>query len=279
MSLNYSIRHAVHPNDFRSYGTTKLREEFLVENLFIKDTIQLVYTLYDRYIVGGIHPIAKDIPLETFDTLKSENFLDRREMGIINIGNETKITVEGYQHTLAKNEALYIGQGTKEVIFHPSDEGGAFLYMNSAPAHHSFPTRKISLDEAETVELGSLENSNHRIIRKVLVNSVVQTCQLQMGVTELKKGSVWNTMPAHTHDRRMEAYFYFDLPEDQVVSHFLGAPEETRHIWLKDKQAVLSPPWSIHCGAGTGSYTFIWGMAGENLDYGDMDKVAPIDLR
>jgi 4-deoxy-L-threo-5-hexosulose-uronate ketol-isomerase len=279
MSINYSVRHAIHPADFKGYNTAKLREHFLIENLFQPDSIQAVYTLYDRLIVGGAHPVKKPLKLETFPTLRSEHFLDRRELGIINIGADSKVTVDGKEIAVANKEALYVGKGVKEVIFHPSEEGETRFYFNSAPAHRANPTKKVSLNEAETVELGSLENSNHRIIRKVLINSVVDTCQLQMGITELQPGSVWNTMPAHTHDRRMEAYFYFELPEDQVVSHFLGEPEETRHIFLKNHQAVLSPPWSIHSGAGTASYTFIWGMAGENLDYGDMDKISVGDLK
>lgn len=187
--------------------------------------------------------------------------------------------VDGETFTLATKEALYIGKGTKEVIFQPAESGSAVFYFNSAPAHHAYPTRKVSLDQAETVETGSLENSNHRTIRKLLINSVVETCQLQMGLTDLMPGSVWNTMPAHTHDRRMEAYLYFNSPEDEVVCHFMGEPDETRHLWVKNHQAVISPPWSIHSGAGTSNYTFIWGMAGENLDYNDMDKVAPANLK
>lgn len=279
MSINYSVRHAIHPADFKGYDTAKLREHFLIENLFQADSIQAVYTLYDRLIVGGAHPVKKPLQLETIPTLRSEHFLDRRELGIINIGADSKVTVDGKTYELANKEALYVGKGVKEVIFHPSQKGETRFYFNSAPAHRANPTKKVSLDEAETVELGSLENSNHRIIRKVLINTVVDTCQLQMGITELQKGSVWNTMPAHTHDRRMEAYFYFELPEDQIVSHFMGEPEETRHIFVKNHQAVLSPPWSLHSGAGTASYTFIWGMAGENLDYGDMDKISVSNLK
>lgn len=279
MSINYSVRHAIHPADFKGYDTAKLREHFLMENLFQPDSIQAVYTLYDRLIVGGAHPVKKPLQLETFPTLRSEHFLDRRELGVINIGADSKVTVDGKNYELANKEALYVGKGAKEVLFHPSEKGETRFYFNSAPAHRTNPTKKVSLDEAETVELGSLENSNHRIIRKVLINTVVDTCQLQMGITELQKGSVWNTMPAHTHDRRMEAYFYFELPEDQIVSHFMGEPEETRHIFVKNHQAVLSPPWSLHSGAGTASYTFIWGMAGENLDYGDMDKISVSDLK
>ncbi|WP_192820320.1 5-dehydro-4-deoxy-D-glucuronate isomerase [Rufibacter sp. LB8] len=279
MPVHSTTRHAVHPLDFKGYDTAKLREHFLIENLFVPGTVQATYTLYDRLIVGGVNPVGGPVQLETFPTLRSENFLDRRELGIINVGHEASVTVEGETFTLATKEALYVGKGVKEVIFHPAKNGEAKFYFNSAPAHHAYPTKKVTLAEAETVELGSLENSNHRTIRKVLINSVVETCQLQMGVTELKAGSVWNTMPAHVHDRRMEAYFYFELPEDQVVSHFLGEPQETRHIWVKNNEAVLSPPWSIHSGAGTSSYTFIWGMAGENLDYNDMDKFPITDLK
>lgn len=279
MSIHYSVRHAIHPADSKNYDTAKLRESYLVEELFKKDEIHAVYTLYDRLIVGGAHPVEKSIRLDTFPTLRSENFLDRRELGIINVGAKSTISVDGQTYTLDNKEALYVGRGVKEVLFHPAESGKTLFYFNSAPAHKAYPTKKVGMEDAEKVELGSLENSNHRIINKLIVNSVVETCQLQMGLTMLKSGSVWNTMPAHTHDRRMEAYFYFDLPEDQVVCHFMGEPEETRHLWVKNNQALISPPWSIHSGSGTSNYTFIWGMAGENLDYGDMDKVAPSDLR
>ncbi len=270
--------YANHPRDVKNYDTATLREHFLIENLFVANQIHGDYTLNDRFIVGGIHAVSHCLELETIDQLKSENFLDRREIGIINIGAETTITVDGTPYTLAHKEALYIGKGSKEVIFHPSATGDSYLYFNSAPAHKNYPTKKVTWDDAEVVTLGSLENSNHRTIYKLLVNSIVETCQLQMGMTVLKPGSVWNTMPAHTHDRRMEAYFYFEITDDQAVCHYMGQPEETRHIWMKNHQAVISPPWSIHSGAGTSNYSFIWGMAGENLDYGDMDLVAPIDL-
>lgn len=279
MSTNFTVRHAVHYDDAKTYDTDKLRKSFLIDDLFRKDEINLTYTLYDRLIVGGAHPVGKALKLETIDELKAENFLDRRELGIINIGAAASVKVDGETYSLQQKEALYVGQGTKEVTFLPSDSGAAKFYLNSAPAHKSNPTKKITLGDAETVELGSLENSNHRTIRKLIVSSVVDVCQLQMGLTELRPGSVWNTMPAHTHNRRMEAYFYFNLPEDQVVSHFLGQPHETRHIFMKNEQAVLSPPWSIHAGAGTSNYIFIWGMAGENLDYGDMDKVTLTDMK
>ncbi|MFB9862835.1 5-dehydro-4-deoxy-D-glucuronate isomerase [Rufibacter immobilis] len=278
--MNHTTRHSIHPTDAKSYDTQKLREAFLIESLFKADAVEVVYTLYDRLIVGGVHPVTRPVALDTFPTLRSEFFLERRELGIINVSSESTVTVDGKEFTLKTKEALYIGKGVREVIFHPAPNGAdTRFYFNSAPAHHAYPTKKVTLEEAETVETGALENSNHRTIRKVLINSVVDTCQLQMGVTELKTGSVWNTMPAHTHDRRMEAYFYFELPEDQMVCHFMGEPQETRHLWVKNQQAVISPPWSIHSGAGTSNYTFIWGMAGENLDYNDMDKFPITDLK
>lgn len=270
---------SIHPNDFKNYTTSKIREEFLIEDLFQDDRITNTYTHYDRLIVGGANPISKSLKLETFDSLKSTYYLERREIGIINVGVEGSVTVDGTHYTLGFKEALYIGKETQEVIFHPSKNGTALYYFNSAPAHTKYPTRKITFKEAENVELGSLETSNNRIIHKLIINSILPTCQLQMGLTELKPGSVWNTMPPHTHDRRMEAYFYFEIPENNMVCHFLGEPQETRHIWMKNNQAVLSPPWSIHAGAGTSNYSFIWGMAGENLDYSDMDPVKTIELK
>lgn len=279
MHTNIVTRYGSHPDDVKNYDTQKLRDHFLIEDIFQDDKITGVYSMFDRYIVGGIAPVSKALELETVEQLKAEHFLDRRELGIINVGGSTKVTVDGTDYQLGTKEALYIGSGAKEVVFHPSTEGQAYLYFNSAPAHTSFPTKKVGLDDAEKVELGSMEESNHRVINKLIVNTVVESCQLQMGMTQLKPGSVWNTMPAHTHDRRMEAYFYFDLAETAAVCHYMGQPQETRHIWMKNHQAVLSPAWSIHSGSGTSNYTFIWGMAGENLDYGDMDKVAPTDLR
>lgn len=276
---SYSIQYAVSPREFKSMDTDELRESFLMENLFIADQINMNYTHYDRVIVGGVLPINKDLKLETIDPLKSDYFLERRELGIINIGETGEIIADGITYSLENKEALYLGKETKSVLFKAGDKGQPIFYFNSAPAHAVYPSKKISEADAEQVVIGGLETSNHRKIRKLIVNSVVKTCQLQMGLTELKEGSVWNTLPAHTHDRRMEAYLYFDLPEDQMVCHFIGEPQQTRHIWMKNQQAVLSPPWSIHSGAGTSNYTFIWGMAGENLDYGDMDVVAPSELR
>lgn len=279
MHTNIVTRYGAHPDDVKGYDTQKLRDHFLIENLFQDDKITGVYSMFDRYIVGGIAPVNKSLELETVDQLKAAYFLERRELGIINVGAPTLVTVDGTDHKLNTKEALYVGRGVKEVVFNPSTEGRALLYFNSAPAHKSFPTKKVGLEDAEKVELGSMEESNHRVINKLIVNSVVESCQLQMGMTQLKPGSVWNTMPAHTHDRRMEAYFYFDLAETAAVCHYMGQPQETRHIWMKNHEAVLSPAWSIHAGSGTSNYTFIWGMAGENLDYGDMDKVAPTDMK
>lgn len=279
MSISIKTRYSSHPEDFSIYETQEIRDKFLLEEIFVPNQITGVYTMEDRLIVGGIHPVDSPVHLETVDQLKAPYFLERREIGIINVGDQCTVEVDGESINLGRKEALYIGKGVEKVIFHPSNDGKALLYFNSAPAHCSYPTRKITQQDAEVVTLGSLENSNHRTIYKLLVNSVVDTCQLQMGMTELKPGSVWNTMPAHVHDRRMEAYFYFDLKDENVVSHFLGAPDETRHIWMKNHQAVLSPVWSIHSGAGTSNYTFIWGMAGENMDYGDMDTVKPSELR
>jgi 4-deoxy-L-threo-5-hexosulose-uronate ketol-isomerase len=279
MQMKISTRYAAHPNDVEKYSTEQLREHFLIPDLFIKDTISGVYTTNDRLIVGGIHPVSQSLRLETVDQLKSEYFLERREIGIINIGAPATIKVDGETFTLANKEALYIGKGANEVTFEPLASGEAKLYFNSAPAHCSYPTRKIGMNEANIMEMGSANESNHRLIHQLIVNTILPTCQLQMGLTILKPGSVWNTMPAHTHDRRMEAYFYFDLDENAAVSHFMGRPQATRNLWMHNEQAVISPSWSIHSGAGTSNYTFIWGMAGENLDYGDMDKVSPTELR
>lgn len=273
-------RYAVHPTDFQQYDTTRIREEFVLTSLFPVGDISLVYSLYDRYIVGGSQPGSTPVSLETFDSLKADYFLERREMGIINVGGEALITADGESYTLGFKDALYLGRGTKEVAFASKDgDNPAKLYINSAPAHHAYPNRHITTGEAEIVEMGSLETANHRVIKKMIVNSIVETCQLQMGMTELKTGSVWNTMPAHVHNRRMEAYFYFELPEDQAICHFMGQPHETRHMWLHNEQAILCPSWSIHCGSGTSNYTFIWGMSGENLDYSDMDHAAIKELR
>lgn len=276
---NSEFRFAHHPEDVKKYTTQELREHFLIPEVFKSNEINLTYTMYDRFIVGGAFPVDKVLKLETIDDLKSEHFLDRRELGIINVGGKGKVTVDGETYELAHKEALYVGQGKKEVLFEKNGNEQPYFYLNSAPAHHAYPTKKVGKEDAEVIELGDSKYANKRVLNKLIVNSIVETCQLQMGMTELVEGNVWNTMPPHTHTRRMEAYFYFNLEEGQTISHFLGQPDETRHIFLKNHQAVLSPEWSIHAGAGTSNYTFIWGMAGENLDYGDMDKVAPHELK
>ncbi|MEL6626254.1 MAG: 5-dehydro-4-deoxy-D-glucuronate isomerase [Bacteroidota bacterium] len=274
------LRYASHPRDFSQYGTERIREEFLLPAIFPKNDIFLAYSMYDRYIVGGAQPGVEAIALETFDELKSTYFLERREMGIINVGGDAIVSVDGKEMPLGFKEGLYLGRENKEVTFRSlTADRPAKLYINSAPAHHTYPNKLVTTAEAEIVEMGSLETANHRLIKKLLVNSIVQTCQLQMGLTELKAGSVWNTMPAHVHNRRMEAYMYFEVPENQAVCHFMGKPDETRHVWMHNEQAILSPSWSIHCGSGTSNYTFIWGMAGENLDYGDMDHAVIKELR
>ncbi|KIC00817.1 5-dehydro-4-deoxy-D-glucuronate isomerase [Flavobacterium sp. JRM] len=276
---NFEFRYATNPTDFKKYGTDELRAQFLIEKLFIENQIQLTYSMYDRYIVGGIMPVGKVLKLETIPYLKSENFLDRRELGIINVGGKGTVTVDGEVFELDKKEALYVGQGCKEVLFASANGEQALFYINSAPAHAKFPNKKVGKENAEVIQLGEEKTANRRVLNKLIVNSIVQTCQLQMGLTELLPGNVWNTMPAHTHDRRMEAYFYFDLEAPQTICHFLGETQNTRHIFMQNHQAVLSPEWSIHSGAGTSNYSFIWGMAGENLDYGDMDIVAPNELK
>jgi len=280
MAVIYQIRYATHPRDFVSYDTSRIREEFLVENFLKEDQINLVYSMYDRYIVGGAVPVSKALPLETIDPIKADFFLHRRELGIINVGGAGKVTVGEDVFTVQPKEALYVGMGDRLVTFESIDaKNPAYFYFNSAPAHRSCPDKLVTLNDARKLEMGSLETSNARTINQLIINGVVETCQLQMGMTLLKPGSVWNTMPPHVHSRRMEAYFYFEVPENQAVCHFMGQPTETRPIWMKNHEAVLSPSWSIHAAAGTSNYGFIWGMAGENLDYADMDMAKISDIK
>lgn len=277
--IKYSSRYASNPEAVKHYDTKQLRDEFLIDDLMKEDEISLTYSHYDRYIAGSAVPV-NDLKLETIDPLKASYFLERREMGIINVGGNGSVVVDGTAYELGFKDALYIGSDNKEVIFKSADsKNPAKFYINSAPAHTNYPTKKVSLADANKLELGTMETANHRTVNQMIIGGVVTTCQLQMGMTELRPGSVWNTMPAHVHDRRMEVYFYLDIPENQAVCHFMGQPQETRHIWMNNHQAVISPPWSIHSGSGTSNYTFIWGMAGENLDYGDMDVCKITDLR
>lgn len=280
MNTQYNTRYASSPSEVKNMDTGEIRKNFLIGKLFEQDQILLTYSHFDRYIAGGIMPVAQALTLESIDPLKSTYFLERRELGVINIGGAGKITVDGETYPIGYKEAIYVGKGAENVSFSSDDASGpAKFYINSAPAHHSYPTKHVTKADAQIVELGSAETANHRVINKLLVSGVVQTCQLQMGMTELKTGSVWNTIPAHTHDRRMEVYCYFEVPDGQAVCHFMGQPQETRHIWMQNEQAVISPPWSIHAGGGTSNYTFIWGMAGENLDYGDMDGCPVNELK
>ncbi len=279
MTTIYETRYASSPEAVKQYDTTQLRDEFLIDNLMQEGKVVLTYSHYDRYIAGSAVP-KQSLTLESIDPLKSTYFLERRELGIINVGDSGSVVVDGTSYTLGHKDALYIGMGAKEVVFKSDSETKpAKFYLNSAPAHTNYPTKKVSLEDANKLELGSLETANHRTVNQMIIGGVVTTCQLQMGMTTLKTGSVWNTMPAHVHDRRMEVYFYMDVPEEQAVCHFMGQPSETRHIWMHNHQAVISPPWSIHCGSGTSNYTFIWGMAGENLDYTDMDVAKITELR
>lgn len=280
MQVNFKVRYASHPEDVKHYDTARLREHFVVDDLFVNDQINLVYSHFDRLIVGGAYPVNEKLSLPSIDPIRSSYFTERREIGIVNVGGKGKITVDSKVFEIDYKEALYIGRGNKEIVFESVDaKAPAKFYINSATAHTAYPCKKITKAEAEIVELGSLETANHRVINKLIIQSVVQTCQLQMGMTELKPGSVWNTMPPHVHDRRMEAYFYFEVPVGQAVCHFMGEIAETRHLWLTNDQAAISPDWSIHSAAATSNYTFIWGMAGENLDYGDMDAHKITDLK
>lgn len=281
MKTNYELRYAAHPSDARQYDTARLRKDFLIEQVFTADEVNMVYSMYDRIVVGGAEPVSETLTLEAIDPLKAPFFTHRREVGIYNVGQgEGIVTVGDETFVLGFKDALYIGSGDRDVRFTSKDaQKPAKFYFNSTPAHHSYPCKLITKQDAVSVHMGSLEMSNERTINKMIVNQVLPTCQLQMGMTELMPGSVWNTMPAHIHSRRMEAYFYFEVPEGQAVCHMMGQPQETRHIWMRGDQAVLSPEWSIHSAAGTHNYTFIWGMGGENLDYGDQDFFPITDLK
>lgn len=285
-NVNYQVRWANHPEDAKHYTTDRLRKEFLVEKVFAPNEVNWTYTMYDRFLIGGAEPVDAPIKIEPIEPLLAKTFLENREMGIINIGGPGVVTVDGKKYDLNFQEGIYVGRSTKKnpnniTLSSKDPKNPAKFYMNSATAHTSFPTKLVTLKEAKNIKAGSLAESNDRVIHQLIINGVagVRTCQLQMGVTELKTGSVWNTMPAHTHMRRMETYLYFNVPEGQRICHIMGEPQETRPMWLNNEQAVISPQWSVHCAAGTSNYTFIWGMAGENLDYGDMQKIQTTDLK
>ena len=280
MKTNYDLRYAAHPSDVKSYDTHRLRNDFLIPKLFVADEVNMTYSMYDRVIVGGAMPVNECLKLEAIEPLKAPFFTSRRETGVFNVGGDGYVKVGSEEFQLAYKEALYVGTGERDLHFcSKSADKPAKFYFNSATAHTHYPCKKITKKDAICVELGALETANHRNINKMIVNQVLPTCQIQMGMTELNTGSVWNTMPAHIHSRRMEAYFYFEVPEGQTVCHFMGEPQETRHIFLQNEMAVLSPEWSIHSAAATSNYTFIWGMGGENLDYGDQDFFAITDLK
>ena len=280
MKTTIEERWGTHPDDVKKYDTAQLRKEFLVEKFFVANEVNMVYTHNDRLIIGGAFPILENLKLETVDLIRSEYFCERREAGIICIENEGVVTVDGIDFEMAYKDAIYVGRGSKEVIFKSKDiHQPAKFYFASSPAHTAYPTAAITKDKRRTRELGVRASSNERTLNQLILNEIIPCCQLQMGLTEIKEGSVWNTMPPHTHSRRMEAYFYFNIPMQQSVCHFMGQPQETRHIFLGNEQAVISPSWSIHCAAGTSNYTFIWAMCGENLAYDDMDTFTADKLR
>ncbi|ACT02160.1 5-dehydro-4-deoxy-D-glucuronate isomerase [Paenibacillus sp. JDR-2] len=275
------IRYASHPQEVKAFDTTRLRQEFLLETLFVQDQLTLTYSHVDRFIIGGAVPVNESVKLEAdTKTMGAATFLERREIGIINVGGRGTVTVDGTAYDMENKDCLYIGLGAAEVVFTSSDSANpAKFYLNSTPAHKNYPTVKASISEASPNHLGALNTNNERTIYRYIHTGGIQSCQLVMGLTMLKPGSNWNTMPCHTHNRRSEVYLYFDMQADGNVFHFMGEPQETRHLVVRNEQAILSPSWSIHSGVGTSAYTFIWGMAGENQIFEDMDAVAPQDLK
>ena len=294
-TVNFTTQTACHPEDFKHYDTATMRGRFVMEKVMVPDEIHVTYTMYDRLVYGGVMPVSKELTLDTFEELKAEHFLDRRELGVINVGGSGVVTVDGEKYPLEFKEALYVGCGKKDVRFSSDDpKNPAKFYINSAPAYKEFVTQRITSDQSckkpgytigNYIKAGKMEESNDRVINQLIVNPVLSkkpgggVNQLQMGLTELKPGSVWNTMPQHTHNRRMEAYFYFNVPEGQAICHQMGRPQEQRLVWLHNEQAITAPEWSVHSAAGTSNYMFIWGMGGENLNYGDMDKVPVLEMR
>ena len=275
MNTTIHYKNASSPQEVSGMNTKELRDNFIADNLFEAEKINWHYTFYDRFMAGGAMPVDTAMPLMNPPSLKANFFLERRELATINIGGAGSITVDGEIFELQNKEALYIGKGSKEVIFKSDSKlNPAKFYLNAAVAHHTYPTKKVKENAAAKVSIGTAANCNQRTITKYIVAPAVQTCQVQMGLTQIHTGSVWNTMPPHTHHRRMEVYFYFDMLEAQSVCHFMGEPQHTRNVWLGNEQAIISPPWSVHFGVGTASYSFIWGMAGENLDYDDMEPCA-----
>lgn len=292
---NVAVQTATHPDDFKTFDTERIRSRFVMERVMAPDEINLTYTLYDRLVYGGAMPVARELALESFSELKAAHFLDRRELGVVNVGGPGVVTVDGEAFALAFKEALYVGRGKKSVAFKSLDaQNPAKFYLNSAPAHKAYVTQRVTSDQScakpgytigNFIRAGKPEESNDRVINQLIVAPVLAKapgggcCQLQMGLTELKPGSVWNTMPQHVHSRRMEVYFYFNVPSGQAICHQMGRPQEQRLVWLHGEQAITAPEWSVHSAAGTSNYMFIWGMGGENLDYGDMDKIRITEMK
>lgn len=292
---NVAVQTATHPDDFKTFDTERIRNRFVMEKVMAPDEINLTYTMYDRLVYGGAMPVTRELALEPFAELRAERFLDRRELGVVNVGGPGVVTVDGEAFALAFKEALYVGRGKKSVAFKSLDaQNPAKFYLNSAPAHKAYVTQRVTSDQScakpgytigNFIRAGKPEESNDRVINQLIVAPVLAKapgggcCQLQMGLTELKPGSVWNTMPQHVHSRRMEVYFYFNVPTGQAICHQMGRPQEQRLVWLHGEQAITAPEWSVHSAAGTSNYMFIWGMGGENLDYGDMDKIRITEMK
>ncbi|MNW29088.1 4-deoxy-L-threo-5-hexosulose-uronate ketol-isomerase [compost metagenome] len=273
-------RYSTHPEHAKTFTTEELREHYLIQDLFVADEVRACYSLEDRLITGGILPVNGPVELKGYDEIKADYFLERREIGIFNVGGPGSIRVDGETYPMVLKDCLYVGLGSKELIFESeSSSNPARFYFVSANAHKTYPIQKLAFSEVPADDLGSQETANSRVLRKYIHEDGIQSCQLCMGMTALNAGSVWNSMPTHVHDRRTEVYFYFEMAEQVRMFHMMGEPTQTRHIVMKNEEAVISPPWSIHCGSATGNYTFIWAMAGENYTYKDMDAVAMDELR
>jgi len=276
-------RYATNPEQLPAFDTDDLRAKYLVDPVFVPGRVTACYTHYDRVVLGGAAPADEPLPLPTFDELRAEDFLANRELGIVNVGGTGTVTADGETFRLPNGACLYIGRGTRDVVFATDsaaeDPRGAQFYLFSAPAHTTYPTQLVLKGEGNALELGDQLTSNRRTLNQYIHQKGIRSCQILMGVTELHPGSMWNTMPAHTHDRRTECYLYFDVPEDARVIHLLGEPTETRHLVVADRQAVISPSWSIHSGVGTANYSFVWAMAGENQSFEDMDAAPAVSLR
>ena len=278
--MKLTVRQPSASQDAKHYTTDRLRSEYLIEKVFEADEAVFTYSHFDRIIAGGVMPVSKSVELTGAKELCSDTFLARREMGVINIGGKGTITVDGTVYDLKQYDGLYVGMGAKEISLASEDSANpARFYINTCPAHKTYPNVKIDIDKANKRHLGTPETCNKRTINQYIHPAVMQSCQLCMGMTQLAPGSNWNSMPCHTHERRMEVYFYFELKDNNVVFHMMGEPQETRHLLMHNEQAVISPSWSIHTGVGTSNYTFIWGMCGENQEFDDMDNIDPMDLR